>query len=429
MIAKRAGRAVKVSLTAVGMMSALALAGCAEENGSGIASSGGGEGIDAGASLEDYQAAFADIDPIELNTQTPAPQGSATGLPMEKYFEAVTEWSDGKITWNVQYANAVAGPTENDDALLDGRLDFASILPLYEPADWPANNALIFGGFISDQSAIEGAMSSNAWPNQVAFENEEIMAEFEDKGLVALLPIYNSGANAFFCAEERTSLDAIKGAAIGAGGVAQSAQVEALGGSASSVVFTELFESLQRGVVDCTVSSPTVSVLGGFTAEAPNVVIDPDAGFALAPGTLAMSQTAWDGLPLVAQQLLWDRMDVFVESNIVDKVFVNNAEMAAVVKEAGGDVTPFDDDARATLQDTNEQLIEDLRGTDQVSDGDALVDAMLAANDSWQETVAGLGYEPVDYIDFDTYMETADVDLAEYASTVISEIFDAHRPS
>lgn len=427
MVAKRAGRAVKVSLTALGMVGALALAGCAEESGS--ASSGGGEGVDPGASMEDYQAAFADIDPIELNTQTPAPQGSATGLPMEKYFEAVTEWSDGKITWNVQYANAVAAPAESDDALLDGRLDFASILPIYEPADWPANNALIFGGFISDQSAVDGVMSSNAWPNQVAFENDEIMAEFEDKGIVPLLPVYNSGANGLFCSEQRTSLDSIKGSSVGAGGVAQSAQVDALGGSASSVPYTELFESLQRGVVDCTVSSPTVSVLGGFAGEAPHVVIDPEAGFALAPGTLAMSQTAWDSLPLVAQQLLWDKMDVFVGSNIVDKVFANNAEMASVVKEAGGDVTPFEDDARAAMQAANEQLVEDLRATDQVSDGDALVDAMLSANENWQEIVSGLGYEQVEYIDFDTFMDSADVDLSEYTDAVISEIFDAHRPS
>lgn len=418
---------MKGTLTALGMVSALALAGCAEESGS--ASSGGGEGVAPGSSMEDYQAAFADIDPIELNAQTPAPQGSATGLPMEKYFEAVTEWSDGKITWNVQYANAVAGPAEADDALLDGRLDFVSILPIYEPADWPANNALIFGGFISDQSAVNGVMSSNAWPNQVAFENEEIMAEFEEKGIVPLLPVYNSGANGLFCSDERTSLDAIKGASVGAGGVAQSAQVDALGGSASSVPYTELFESLQRGVVDCTVSSPTVSVLGGFAGEAPHVVIDPEAGFALAPGTLAMSQTSWDGLPLVAQQLLWDKMDVFVESNIVDKVFANNAEMASVIKEAGGDVTPFEDDARAAMQAANEQLIEDLRATDQVSDGDALVDAMLAANESWQSTVEGLGYEQVEYVDFDTFMDSADVDLSEYADAVISEIFDAHRPS
>lgn len=418
---------MKVSLTALGMVSALALAGCAEESGS--ASSGGGDGVAPGASMEDYQEAFADVDPIELNAQTPAPQGSATGLPMEKYFEAVTEWSDGKITWNVQYANAVAGPAEADDALLDGRLDFVSILPIYEPADWPANNALIFGGFISDQSAVNGVMSSNAWPNQVAFENDEIMAEFEDKGIVPLLPVYNSGANGLFCSDERTSLDDIKGASVGAGGVAQSAQVDALGGSASSVPYTELFESLQRGVVDCTVSSPTVSVLGGFAGEAPHVVIDPEAGFALAPGTLAMSQTAWDSLPLVAQQLLWDKMDVFVASNIVDKVYANNAEMASVVKEAGGDVTPFEPDARAAMQAANEQLVEDLRATDQVADGDALVDAMLAANEEWQEIVSGLGYEQVEYIDFDTFMETADVDLTEFADAVISEIFDAHRPS
>ena len=428
MVARRAGRAVSTSLTALGIASALVLTGCAEESG-GASASSSGDGIEAGASMEDYQEAFAELDPIELNTQTPAPKGSATGLPMENYFAAVTEWSDGKITWNVEYSNAVAEPAESDDALVDGRLDFASILPIYEPSEYPANNALIFGGFISDQSAVNGALSSNAWPNQVAFDNDEIMAEFEDHDMVPLLPVYNSGANGLFCTEERTTLDEINGASVGAGGVAQSEQVSALGGSASSVPYTELFESLQRGVVDCTVSSPTVSVLGGFAAEAPNVVIDPDAGFALAPGTLAMSKSTWDGLPLVAQQLLWDKLDVFIGANISEKVFPNNAELASTVKGAGGTVSVFGDDAREAMQAANEQLVEDLRGTDQVSDGDGLVEAMLSANEEWNSTVGDLGYEQVEYVDFDTYLEDNEIDLSEYTSAVMSEIFDAHRPS
>lgn len=427
MIANRTRRGVATPLTALGLASALALAGCAEESSG--ATSAGGDSIEPGASMQEYQKAFEDVDEIVLRTQTPAPKGSATGLPMEKYFQAVEEWSGGKITWDIQYSGAVAGPDESDDALLDGRLDFASVLPIYEPSEYPANAALIEGGFISDQSAVNGALSSNAWPNQVAFDTDEVLQEFEDHGMVPLLPVYNSGANALFCSDERTSLDEISGASVGAGGTAQSAQVEALGGSASSIDYTELFESLQRGVVDCTVSSPTVAVLGGFVTEAPHVVVDPDAGFALAPGTLAFSQATWESLPLIAQQLLWDRLDVFLASNLADKVFPNNAEMAKLVDESGGEIQPFSEDAREAMRAENEELLNNLRGTDAVSDGDAFVDAMEAANEEWQTKVSELGYEEVPYDEFDTYMADNKVDLAKYAEVVMNEIFSAHRPS
>lgn len=414
-------------LAAMVLMGGSALAGCAESGG---ANSGGGDGIDAGASMEDYQAAFEDLSEITLLTQTPAPKGSVTGLPMEKYFEAVEEWSGGKITFDISYSNAVAEPGEADDALTDGRLDIASVLPIYDPSEYPANAALIEAGFISDQSAIDGVLTSNAWPNQVAFENDEILQEFEDHGMVPMVPIYNSGANALFCSETRASLDDIKGTSVGSGGQAQSAQVESLGGTPSSIPYTELYESLQRGVVDCTVSSPTVAVLGGFLEAAPFVTIDPDAGFALAPGALAFSQTTWDSLPLVAQQLLWDRLDVFVGSNIEDKIFVNNAQMATDVEKFGGSVQPFDEEAASALRGQNEELLAQLAETDAVADGEAFVQAMQDANAEWNETVDGYGFEDVGYAEFGTWFaENKDtVDLTDYTAAVM-EILSAHRPS
>lgn len=418
--------AVRPGFAAIVMAGAMVLAGCAEDQGS---ASGGGDGVAAGATKEQYQAAFDGVSPVKLRTQTPAPKGAATGLPMEKYYQAVTDWSGGKITWDVAYSNAVAQPAEIDDALTDGRLDFASVLPIYEPSEYPANAALIEGGVISDQSAVKGVLSSNAWPNEVAFNTPEVMREFEDRGLVAVLPVYNSGANALFCSQQRTGLAALKGASVGAGGTAQSAEITALGGSPSSIPYTELFESLQRGVVDCTVSSPTVAVLGGFAAAAPQVVIDPDAGFALAPGGLAFSRTTWDGLPLVARQLLWDRLDVFIASNIVDKIFPNNAKMAKTVKDAGGGVRTFDPDARAALQAANDQLMEKLRGTKAVSDGSGFVDAMRKASGAWDARVAQLGYADVGYADFDTWFTGQNVDLAKYTAQVMETVFNARRPS
>lgn len=417
------------TLAAVAVTASIALAGCAESSDEG--SSGGGDGLPAGSSMEDYQAAFADIDPITFNTQSPSPKGSATGKNIEDYLAAITEWSDGKIAFEVAYSNAVAEPTEIDDALNDGRLDLGQVLPIYEPAEYPANAALIEGGFISDQSSVVGALQSNAWPNQVAFDNDEIMAEYDEHGLVPLVPVYNSGANGFFCSQERRDLASIKGASTGSGGTGQSKQVEALGGSAASVPYTELFESLQRGVVDCTVSSPTVGVLGGFVSEAPHVVIDPDAGFSLAPGAMAFSKAIWEEQPLVVQQLFWDKLDVFIGGNITSKIWPNNAEAAKIAKANGGSIEVFEDDARSALQDANEGLLDDLRATPAVSDGDALVDSMESAADTWLGIVSDdLGFsDEVGYNDFDTWYTEDAVDITPYTERLLDEVFSSHRPS
>jgi TRAP-type C4-dicarboxylate transport system substrate-binding protein len=414
-------------LVALATVGAAALAGCAESSGS---TSSGGDGIEPGASMDEYHEAFADVDPIEIKTQSPAPKGSVTGANVETYLDAVTEWSDGKITFDIAYSNAVAEPTEIDDALVDGRLDLGQVLPIYEPSEYPANTALIEAGFISNQSPVAGVLQSNAWPNEVAFNTEEIMAEYEDHGMVPLVPIYNSGSNALFCSDKRTSLDDIDGITAASGGTAQSAQIEALGGEATSVPYTELFESLERGVVDCSIASPTVGVLGGFIEQAPQVALDENAGFALAPGGMAFSQATWETLPLVAQQLFWDRIDVFVETNLTGKIWPNTVDAVATAKEHGGGFFEFDEDARAALQAENEKLLAALAETDAIGDGQAFVDGMQTTAGDWLDIVAELGLEDeVGYNDFDTWYADGKVDVSAYTERLMEEVFEPHRPS
>ena len=327
------------------------------------------------------------------------------------------------------YSNGIAPPTEVDDALRDGRLDLGQVLPLYEPTEYPANAALIEAGFISNQSAVVGTLQSNSWPNEVAFDTPEIEQEFTDHGMKMLVPIYNSGVNALFCGEEKNTLSTINGSQVAVGGVAQGTQIESLGGTSASVPYTELFESLERGVVDCSVSSLTVGVLGGFIPAAPNVVVDPEAGFALAPGAMAMSQTTWDSLPLVAQQLFWDKIDLFMASNVTDKIWPNTADAVSQAHEAGGSVQTFDDEARETLQGANEGLLDALRGTEAL-DGDALVDGAQESAEKWQGIVEELGYEDeVDYDGFDEWYNPDELDAEEWAQRLMEDVFNEHRPS
>src|SRR5690625_4912677 len=294
--------------SAVLLAAVLSIAGCAGDAQSRTGAVGGQDvaGLPFGSTKEDYIAAFEDLDSITLHAQTPAPQGSPTGRHMESYLAKVEEWSGGKISFEIGYSNAIADPAEIDEALVDGRLDVAQPLPIYKPSEFPATNALIHAGVFNQGTAVTGALQSNAWPNELALNTPEIMAEWEKAGLVPLVPIFNSGANALLCSSPHTSLGHMEGTTTSAGGTIQSQQVDALGASPVSVAYTELFESLQRGVVSCTVASQTVSLLGGYLPEAPYMTIDPEAAFADAPGALAVSKSTWDSLPLMAQQLLWD---------------------------------------------------------------------------------------------------------------------------
>jgi len=411
----------------------MALTACAEESGSGdgdAASDGGStEGVEYGASMEDYQAAFEDLEPITLNTQTPGPQGSATSTKFEEYFEAVEEWSGGKITWEIAYSNAVAPPTEIDNALQDGRLDVGLALPIYEPSEYPASSAINELSFIGRQTPVVGVMTSHAWMLDVMMQTPEAQEEFEATGVHVLLPAFNSGHSHMVCTEERTALDDFQGAQILSGGSRQGKQIEALGGTPVSIPYTEVYESLSRGVAQCTVSSMLGIDLGGYADVANKVAIDPETGFAITTGNIAINSGVWEELPIEAQQLLFDRLDVFLESS-VKNTWAAIAGAVTAIDEAGGGFQPFADDAKERLQEANEGFLDELRSSAAVDDPEGFVSLAEESADKWSEIVTGdLEYEDRDdYLDFAQWFEDEDVDLQPYAQRVFEEVLLDHRP-
>ncbi|OUZ10147.1 C4-dicarboxylate ABC transporter substrate-binding protein [Aeromicrobium sp. PE09-221] len=429
MIAMRTTRRSKRLFATLAAASVVTLSACAEQGGSG--GSAGGDGIEPGASKEDYIAAFEDVDPITIRTQSPAPKGSITGKNVEDYLASVEEWSGGKITFDIAYANAVAEPAEIDDALNDGRLDLGQVLPIYEPSEYPATVALIETGFLSKQSPVVGALQSNAWPNEVAFNTPEIMQEWDDHGLVPLVPVYNSGAQGFFCSQPRTTKAEISGQTVSATGSANSKQIEGLDGSPVSVAYTELYESLERGVVGCASATLTVAVLGGFLPAVPYAVFDDEASFSPGPGGMAFSKATWETLPLVAQQLFWDRLGVFVGENITGKIWPNTVEGVGAIIEAGGSFATFDEEARESLRAANEDLLDQVSDSPALDDGDGFIERVQEAADEWLEIVSEeLGYtDEVGYEDFSTWYSEDAVDIEPFLQKLLDDTFAEHRPS
>lgn len=423
------GRRRAAAIAALCAVGAASLTACAEQTET-RSLAGVGPSVPYGATKAEYRAAFRDIPQITLTTQSPSPKGSPTGQNVEDYLNAVTEWSGGKIEFEVAYSNGIAPPEEVDDALRDGRLDLGHTLPIYEPSEYPANAALIRTSFLSEQTPVVGPLQSNAWPNEVAFNSSEIMDEFRDHGLEPLIPQYDSGANVLFCSDPDRKLASFDGRQVASGGQAQTAEIEALGGSPASVPYTELFQGLERGIVDCSVSSLIVGVLGGFVPAAPHITVDPAAGLATAPGSMVMSDRTWERLPLAARQLLWDRLDVFMTANIAGKIWPNSVAAIKAAKAAGGSVAPFEPDARRAINAANEAMLRDVASSDKLDDPAALVAAARESSARWLRAVHEAGVDAdVTYAEFDTWYEPGKVDLDAFIDHVFEQIFLPHRPS
>src|SRR5690625_3610218 len=217
----------KLRIAALFATLALGLSACggpAEPNTSGNVIS-----LPPDATKEEYQEAFADIEPITLNTQTGGPEGSRLSIFLEKYFDSVEDWSDGKITFSVDYANAVASPTEADKAVMDGTLDMAGALPTYDPDKYPALNSIINLSFHSSQSPLVGPLQLTGWLTEHTASSPEVAQEYEAQGLYPLVPLYHAGLDALLCTEPRTTLSDFEGTTSRAAARAHTSQLASIG--------------------------------------------------------------------------------------------------------------------------------------------------------------------------------------------------------
>ncbi|MFB8388302.1 hypothetical protein ACFC3F_14285 [Microbacterium sp. NPDC055910] len=416
---------------AVAIVTTLALAGCGSTTAGGGGSSDSA-GVPFGASKAEYQAAFADLDQITLITQTAGAPGTITSKYFEEYQEAVTDWSGGKIEFETNFSYSVAPATEVSDAVADGRLDMSYTIPAYQPEELAASNALIDMSITAEQTPLVGLLQLMGWSFESSLASEPIRAEFEKIGLYPLLPVYALGPDVIACSSPRSTLAELKGASARMGTRLNAPQFNALGIEGVSLSVQEIYEALQRGVIDCTTSGPLSLALNGSVEVAPHVRYVPTTGFAGGFASLVINQSVFESLPLPARQLLHDRLDVFVEAQINSGM---GAEMDLLVQSEkyGGTVEAFEDDVTAALEDANAGIIEGARSElAGVEDPATFVDDAQSTMESWLDTVVGLGYDPaIGYQEYGQwYQSRTDGDLDAFLDKLFSgDVAKANRPS
>lgn len=417
---------VRRGVVAMFCVSLLALTACVGSAGSDAAE---GEGVDPGAGKEAYVQALAGSEPITLTVQSVDAPGQTASRAWDAYAAAIKDWSGGQIEVEVVYSNAIAPPAEVNSALADGRLDLSMVIPGYEPARFPASNALADLSFLGRHSQLVGVLQTSASFLEAAWATPEIHQEYEREDVKLLLPFGPVESPGLACSEQRESLGETRGVPTRVAGSVHIQQIKALGMSEVSLPFTELYEGLQRGTVECAVTGYIGAAVTGIVPVAKHWTIHPETGFGRIPFGLGFGLAEWESLPLAAQQLLYDRIDVFLEEWILGQ-WESSTEVLASIEKEGGSVSQFDAGARDALQRANEQIVNDARGSEAVEDGDAFVRRVSDAADKWLKIVTEeLGYtDKVGDDEFASWFTRDAVDLDGFIDRVRSDILAPHRP-
>lgn len=393
------------------------LAGCAGGAGGGGNGSAGddGAGFDYGADQADVDAAIADLDPITLNFQSGSPSEiSTTGEQAKEFKEEVEARSGGKITVDIAWGMSIAGYPEVVDALQDGRVDLSYHLLGYEPQRFPEATDIGTALASVEYSPLVGELTAYAVGSAIGWSNDAHLQRFEDEGITPLVPFITSGAYSLNCNSEIATAEEFNNKQVRIGAASQQAAATHFGAVPTSMEFTEAFEAMQRGTIDCDLSPMSAKDISGVYEAAPHLTYSTKANWPRFPAAY-LAGSSFNDLPLAYQQIIADSSAMSLAADV--QGYINsNAQHIDDIHSVDGTINEFDD----AWQDQLAEYIPTLQ-QEAIDNGTIDEDTLTRIGeleDEWTAAIGELGYE--DGGDMQTINEWVDreADLNDYAWAV-----------
>ena len=405
----------------------LGLSACAGSAGGSSGGGGGGDGAyEAGADQAAIDEALADLDPVEIVYQPSAASQESVQSPSGTVLaEAIEERSGGKITVDTVWGQAIAGYGEVHDALADGRVDLAYTLPVYDPAQFPAVNALgdAMGGL--DPSPFIGEMVTNAVATDVAWHTPEIVDEYESLGIQPIAPTVASGGYYTVCADPGVEEADFDGRQVRIASKTQGELMTSIGASPVSMEYTETFEALQRGTVDCTLGQLVPSAEAGIFEVAPHVGYMTETSISRSPGAL-LAGSGFEQLPLGYQQVIFDSYADYYHGQMQTTVG-GNAVAIGMAKEAGGEIEQFPEDFQQDIAEFSENKRAELAESGVA--GGELQTRVEESAEKWAAKAEELGFaDDGTTEDFDEWYDE-ETEFRLLGEAIYEEVILPHRPS
>lgn len=425
MMIKRLHAAALTTTTVVALSACTASGG---QNGSGPAF----EGVPAGSSKDVYIAALTDMDPVTLSMQLPAPPDVLMSAAPEHYAEAVEEWSGGKITFEILYSGSRVPITQMHSALNEGLIDSGLVLPATAAQEFPVTTYAADMMFLHEPTPVAGTMTFFASWIELASATDVIVEEFIDQGIRPLIPMLPTDSGTVLCNDAPlTSLAQASGQQIRLSSPSNVEFIEQLGATSVSIETSETYDALQRGVVDCAIWSVTGVPFSGLLDTVAHWTLSSEVQFPGTPMSFAISEEVWNDLPLTAQQLLWDRLDVYLESHLTDTVFGQFSEAIGMAREQNVQIHEWQSDASDSLKNLQNDIIANISDDAPAGiNGEEFLASASQATEKWNAfIVEELGYEhDVPWDDIDIWLEDNPIDVDDLVEILIAEIIQPNRP-
>ncbi|GAB3515891.1 hypothetical protein GCM10027575_36520 [Phytohabitans suffuscus] len=269
-------------------MLALALAAC-----------GGSSDADGTGSDESLES----MKPVTLSFNESVAPGSGMATALNDFLKSVTEKTGGKITFEEFYSSSLLAPTETLTGVADGVGSISQVTPAFFQEKLPVTAWLaraapaLEPGF--PLTTIQGPLAGSDF----ALGSEELTREYADNNVV-ILRSYTSGYGNAICTKKIETLADAKGVRVRVAGEPFASEAKALGMEPIVIPGTEMFEALQRGVVDCVTAADGGEIYTTFGLTEVGKYLVP---IQFSPTTFIsfmMNKDQWDDLPRPAQKII-----------------------------------------------------------------------------------------------------------------------------
>lgn len=246
------------------------------------------------------------VESVELRHTSPvAPGTSSFGDADDWFMTEIQERTQGAVEFTPHWSSALVAAPEAVSALRDGRVHTAMLSHAFNPSDFPLWE--VAGIPLLAQDGVAQALALA----QLYEEDEAFRDEFERLGLRPLI-FQPAGVATTFTTSPLSSIDDISGLRVRALGLIGEL-FKALGATPVPVDPAEIYESLERGVIDA-VGAQTLEAAPTYSMqEVAKYVTNPQLGVYAMPA-LIMSEKTWDSLSAKSQATIEEVAAEYYES-------------------------------------------------------------------------------------------------------------------
>lgn len=322
----------------------------------------------SGASLGD---SLADMEPVTLSYASYVPPESGIGKAEKAMVDYVNDESDGKITIELYASSSLLDTTAMLAGLRDGTADMGHLASTSSPAEFPIANWFATATSVHPDS-FPAASLTGSLTNIDIYSDPELpfYQEFLDNGVVPLSMSIGLRYE-MLCSKPMKTPEDLDGATVRSPGEPWTSEVKALGMTPVSMPNSEMYEALERGVIDCAVNPFTAAAGGGLLEVADTYLALP---FSVSSGAgIAMNQASWESLPADAQQVIKDGLAVYASKGPEFMVEEYSALVQAIEEEGVelGDASLFADQLHAVQEERLSDMVS--RAPDGIDDPEGLI--------------------------------------------------------